>query len=42
MTLTGLYVPLITPFDDSGAVAWGAWVLRLQHANLGGMVLNEE
>ncbi|MBF9131314.1 dihydrodipicolinate synthase family protein [Plantactinospora sp. S1510] len=24
MTLTGLYVPLITPFDDSGAVARGA------------------
>ena len=24
------------------SVAWAAWVLRLQHANLGGMVLNEE
>jgi 4-hydroxy-tetrahydrodipicolinate synthase len=24
MTLTGLYVPLITPFDESGAVALGA------------------
>ena len=24
------------------AVAWAAWVLRLQHANLGGLVLNEE
>jgi len=24
------------------SVAWAAWILRLQHANLGGIVLNEE